>query len=349
MAMTSMQRVLATLEFQEPDRVPLFLLVSLHGARELGLTIREYFSRAENVFEGQVRLRAKYGHDCLYAFFHAPLEVEAWGGEVVFRDDGPPNSGAPFLRSFDDIPSLVAPRIQDSRSLQEVLRCIDMLAKRVDGEAPVIGVAMSPFSLPVMQLGFERYLQLLLEHRDRFWQLMRVNEQFTTAWANAQLAAGATAICYFDPVSSPTIIPPALYRETGKVIAERTLAAIKGPVATHLASGRALPISENLIDTGTAVVGASSEEDLADLKRAFYGKATVLGNLNGLTMRRWSQAETEVAVKQAVTKGGPGGGFILSDNHGEIPIQVPDDTLLAIAEATRQWGRYPMGTSSEDA
>jgi len=95
---TSMQRTLTTLGHKEPDRVPFFLLVTLHGAKELGLSIKEYFSRAENVVEGQLRLRRKYGHDCICSFFYAPIEVEAWGSDVIYHDEGPPNSGAPFIR-----------------------------------------------------------------------------------------------------------------------------------------------------------------------------------------------------------------------------------------------------------
>ena len=60
--MTSLQRVLTTLSHQEPDRVPFFLLATMHGARELGISIEEYFSSAENVVEGQLRLRARYRH-----------------------------------------------------------------------------------------------------------------------------------------------------------------------------------------------------------------------------------------------------------------------------------------------
>ena len=90
--MTSLERLLTTLGHKEPDQVPLFLLVTMHGAKELGLTIKEYFSKAENVVEGQLRLRAKYGHDCLYPFFYAPLESEAFGAEVIYREDCPPNS-----------------------------------------------------------------------------------------------------------------------------------------------------------------------------------------------------------------------------------------------------------------
>ncbi len=98
-----------------------------------------------------------------------------------------------------------------------------------------------------MQMGFDHYLDLIFEQPARFQRLMQVNEMFTVAWANAQLAAGATAICYFDPVASTTIIPRDVYRKTGQQVAMRTLSRIKGPVATHLASGRTLPRSWRIL------------------------------------------------------------------------------------------------------
>lgn len=341
-AMTSLQRVLTTLGHAEPDRVPLFLLLSLHGARELGLSIRDYFADPQNVAEGQIRLRAKFGHDCLYSFFYAPIEIEAWGGEVIFRPDGPPNSGTPFITDPEQIRGLEPPQIEKSPCLARVLKATELMKARTGDDCPIIGVVMSPFSLPVMQMGFDRYLDVMEEQPALFARLMAVNEAFCAAWANAQLAAGATAICYFDPVSSPTIVPPELYRRTGFPVAKRTLAQIKGPTATHLASGRSLPILGDLAQTGTAIVGVSALEDLARVKAACKGKLTVLGNLNGIEMRRWSPADAETAVRRAIAKAGQGGGFILSDNHGEIPWQVPDDALFAIAEAARRWGTYPL-------
>jgi uroporphyrinogen decarboxylase len=344
--MTSLQRVLTTLGHQEPDRVPFFLLATLHGARELGLSIQDYFAKPEHVAEGQLRLRAKYQHDCLYAFHYAPVEIEAWGGEVVFSEDGPPNSGTPFLQHPEEISRLTPPDVGTSPILRRVLRTLELLKERSHGQALIVGVVMSPFSLPVMQMGFDRYLDLMLEQPALFDRLMRVNEEFCVAWANAQLAAGANAICYFDPVSSSTIIPPGLYAKTGFPIAQRTIARFKGPAAIHLASGNGLPILDNLAKTGAVGVGVSALEDLAAIKAACAGKITVLGNLNGVTMRRWTPSEAESAVKAALAAAGPGGGFILSDNHGEIPWQVPEATLMAISEAARQWGRYPLHWAS---
>ena len=347
--MTSLQRVLTTLGHREPDRVPLFLLVTMHGAKELGLSIREYFSKPDNVVAGQLRLRAKYRHDCLYGFFYAPLEIEAFGGEVIFREDGPPNSGEPIIRSLDRIRQLAPPKVEETPCLLKVLSALTQLKAHAGDAVPVIGVVMSPFSLPVMQMGFERYLELMLEQPELFECLMKVNTEFCVAWANAQLAAGASAICYFDPVSSPTIVPKDLFLRTGHQIARRTIGRIQGPVAMHLASGACGPILPELAQTGAAVVGVSTSEDLAVLKRTSAGKIALLGNLNGIAMRRWSASEAESVVKAAIAQAGPGGGFILSDNHGEIPYQVSDATLMAISDAVHQWGAYPLTWTAADA
>lgn len=340
--MNSMQRTLTALGHKEADRVPLFLLTTLHGAKELGLGIEEYFARAENVVEGQMRLLTKYRSDCLNAFFYASIETEAWGGDTHFSPDGPPLCGAPVIHRPEDIDRLQAPRVMQAPGLVRVLEAIRGLKARVGDTVPIIGVAISPFSLPVMQMGFDKYIELIYEQPGRFERLMQVNESFSIEWANAQLAAGATAICYFDPVSSPTIIPRELYLKTGQQVAKRTLAQINGPTATHLASGNALPIMADIADTGTAVVGVSAMEDLGELKTAAAGRVSLLGNLNGVEMRRWTPAKAELEVKRAIAKAGRGGGFILADNHGEIPWQVPDDVLLAIGDAVERWGRYPL-------
>ena len=340
--MNAMQRTLTALGQQEPDRVPLFLLTTEHGAKEVGLSIEEYYSRAGNVIEGQMRLLKKYRADCLYGFYYAAIEMEAWGGQTIFMPDGPPLCGSPIITRAEQIDTLIPPAIETAPGLQRVLDTIRGLKERVGDSVPIIGVAISPFSLPVMQMGFDNYLELIYEQPERFERLMQANITFSVNWANAQLAAGATAICYFDPVSSTTNIPRELYLKTGQTVARQTLSRIKGPTATHMASGRALPIIGDIADTGTAIVGVSALEDLAALKAAANGRVSLLGNLNGIEMRRWTTAHAEFEVRRAIAKAGRGGGFLLGDNHGEIPWLVPDEVLLAIGDAVERWGNYPL-------
>ena len=71
-------------------------------------------------------------------------------------------------------------------------------------------------------------------------------------------------------------------------------------------------------------------------------RMTVIGNLNGIEMARWTPAEAKHQVRQAISAAGKGGGFILADNHGEIPWQVSEDVLLAIRDAVERHGHYSL-------
>jgi len=339
---TAMQRVMTAIGQREPDRVPVFLSVTMHGAKELGLSIRDYYSRAENVVEGQMRLLDKYRGDGLNAAYYAAIELEAFGGETIFFEDGPPNAAGPVILRDEDIDRLEPVRITDAPGLVRALETIRGLKERVGDTVPILGSAISPFSLPVMQMGFDRYIELIYEQPVRFAKLMAVNQAFCADWANAQLASGATAIGYADPMASTTNIPREIFLKTGYPVAKETIGRIKGATAFHLASGRGLGIVEDIVATGASAVGVSTFEDLADWKAALRGRLTLIGNLNGVEMRRWSAERAETEVKRAIAKAGRGGGFILTDNHGEIPWQVPDATLLAIRDAVDRWGRYPL-------
>lgn len=341
-SLTATERVMTALGHREADRVPFILTLSLHGARELGMGLKEFFSDPKNAIEAQLRMHQRYGHDALLGFLYAALEYEAWGGEAVIAEDGPPRSGSPVFTDFAQLDHLEPPSVRDCPGLQKALEVIRGLKARVGGEVPILGVMISPFSLPVMQLGFERYLDLLFEDRPRFWRLMAANEAFAVEWGNAQFEAGAMALAYYDPLASPNMVPLEIYRETGFLLDRRTLGALRGPTTTHLASARSLDVAELLAQTGTLGVGVSCVEDLSEAKRVCGGRLTVLGNLNGIAMASWSPREAEKEVKAALLKGGPGGGFILMDTHGELPWSVSEEVIATVAETVHTAGHYPL-------
>lgn len=339
--MSSSERLLTTLAGGIPDRVPYFLPVTMHGATEVGVGLDEYFRSGELVAEGQLRLRRKYRDDICYLFFYGAIEHLAFGGEVEFFPDSPPNALGPLLTSPDQIERLEPPSVADSPVLAEVLTAIEICSRELAGEALVVGVIMAPFSLPVMQLGFGEYLTLLAEQPELAARLVELNTDFAVEWANAQLTAGANAIGYFDPLSSRTVLDDATIRRLGLPTMIKAMTAINGPCAALFASGLAIPALDALAQTPAVIVGASSDEDLREVKAAAPSGMTVMGNLNGIEMRRWSPDEAFDLTRAAIAAGAPGGRFILSDTHGEIPIQVSSDVLLAITAAVEEFGIYP--------
>ena len=344
--LTAMERVVTALGRGIPDRVPFFLPVTLHGAPACGLSIEEYFARPDLIVEAQLHFQRRFGHDALVGYTFAAREAEAFGQPPLYYTDGPPNAGLPCLREFTDIDRLRPPHIPDCPGLQNSLAVQRGLKAAVGETIPIIGLALSPFSLPVMQMGFDAYLQLMHEDEQRFLRLMEVNAAFCVDWINAQLAAGATTVVFYDPVGSSTIVSDDLYQRLCLPVEREVVAQVGGPLVAHFAGARALNRVEALCDLGFPMVCVSTFEDLAEAKAVCEGKIAVCGNLNAITMRNWDTATTEAEIRLAIQKGGPGGGFLLTDNHGEIPFQVPLTVLDTIAATVRREGGYPLQTAA---
>lgn len=341
MTMTSMERVLKTLGHEEPDRVPLFILISFYGAKLLNMPIETYFSEPQNILKAQKLARERFHTDCYYSFHYASLEFEAFGGRTIFQEMGPPIAGDPVIK-LEDIDGLMVPDIKAYPKMVQVLEAISLLKEDAGMEHPVAGVVMSPFSLPIMQMGFEAYLDLLINDPVAFEKLMKVNEKFCLDWANAQFEAGATFLAYFDPMLSTRMMPKTFTKDTGFKIANRMLSQFKGPAVIHFASGESLDLSDLVLESPAVGAAVSCNEALGDIKASYQGQKTVIGNLNALELVHWNQEELESHVTNLMEAAGPGGGFILSDTHGEIPWQVPEQQLEKLSMIVRQWGTYPI-------
>lgn len=146
-SMSSLERVLTTMNHKEPDKIPLFLMLTYHGARELDIPIKKYFDKAENVVRAQLIMRDKYKNDYLNPFYYSAIEVEAFGGEVIYTEDGPPNAGEPIIKNEKDIASLKPPSVKDTKCLVKVLETIESLRKEAGPDVPILGSVISPFTL----------------------------------------------------------------------------------------------------------------------------------------------------------------------------------------------------------
>jgi uroporphyrinogen decarboxylase len=335
------ERVMTTLSHKEPDQVPLFLFLTLHGATELGIPLRQYFSKAENVVKGQLKLSKKYGHDCLYPFFYASKEVEAFGGSTIFYPDGPPNAGKPLIKTAKDIEALVCPDPYESGPLREPLKAIKLLAKEAKGKIPIISNVIAPFSLPSMLMGLEAWFDhLLFGDKKPKEAMLKTLQSFCVSWANAQLEAGIDAVGLFDPLATSDIMTRDHFLKLDFDLVSDTINKIKGPVAYAGAGGKFTNIIDLIPQTGAAAVVLSSQDNLEKIKSTVGKKINIIGNLNNVSMSSWTPAKAASEVQKCIKSAAKDGGYIIADQHGELPIYVKESILKKIVETTRSFGRY---------
>jgi uroporphyrinogen decarboxylase len=340
--MTSFQRLSAVLRMEVPDRVPVVLVSTTHGAREVGLSLPEYFSRPRNVAEGQLRFAQRVGHDNVGAYYYAVREAEAFGAEAIIREEGPPNMGPPVLRSQAAIDTLEGPDPLTSPPLRAVLESTELLAQKAKGRWLVLGHVVGPCSLPILLMGEGPWLELLLfGSSSRRQRLLRITSRFCVAWANALLAAGADVIVVAEPMASSTMLTREQATRLVLPVVRRAVRGIRGPVILW-SIGAIHGVADLVPGLGVRAVSTDPGDDLREVKRAVAGRVAVLGGLNDLAMLTWTPAKAEAAARRALAEAAPGGGFILS-HQNEIPTGVGHELLARIVEAARRWGRYDGG------
>lgn len=339
--MNSFTRTMLSLKHKEPDRVPLFLLFTYYGARELGINIKDYLSKAENIVEGQKRLLAKFEHDCLYPFTHAALEASVFGQEIEFYDDGPPNAGEPILKSRDDIFKMEIPDPVKHDGCREALKAVVALAKEYKNKVPILSSVIGPFSLPIMLLGLKGWIEIFVaEDKEAIDAMVAKTSAFCVRWTNLIFDSGADAVGFFEPFGSATMVTPKEFEKYILDVDKNVISQFKGPAIFCGAGGRIEPIFDKLIGSGVAGCLLSVDDDLENIKNKYGANMVIAGNLNNIAMVGWDYDTAKSQAAKCIEKAKKGSGYILADQHGEISWEVKEEALRGIADAVKEFGTY---------
>ena len=339
--MTSLERVLATMTHKQPDRVPVFPIMLLQGAAELGMGLEQYFSKGAHWAEGQLKLRDKFGHDCVVGIPHVVQDITAFGAKVMYWKQGPPSPGSMVIHSWKDVDQLTVPDPTAVPELVETLNAIELLAKEVKGEVPIIGAAIAPFSLPSMLMGTEKWMDLLLfeeptVRKEVMGRMLEITLEFCVAWSNAQLAAGADVIVLADGMASAAVLTRQQFIDFALPIVKEIVPRIKGFVV-HEGVGHLHPMLDLLVDTGILGVILSHLDDVAVCRKIVGDKLALIGNLNNIEMLRWSPEKMTQKSREAIKDNASCTGFVLSAQGPEIPLGVSDEVIQAMVQAPRDW------------
>ncbi len=94
---------------------------------------------------------------------------------------------------------------------------------------------------------------------------------------------------------------------------------------------------------GYHAIEPSAGMDIAQLKKKYGGRLTLLGNIDcGHLLTYGTRNEIIEAVRNCIRAVAPGGGYVLSSSNS-IHSGVPTGNFLAMLSAAREYGRYPIG------
>ncbi len=334
--MNSLERIAATLKFQDADRVPVIAQVFGHAATVAGIPVDEYVRDGETLARCQLNALKRYGYDAVFSVMDVNVETESLGSVLQYRKNQYPVIERYALSPRDDWDDLTIPDPQQAGRMPEMLKAIEILRRDVGDEVLVVGCVMGPFTLTTQLLGLETALYLAIDDPDRLEHLMDLATEVVIRFGQAQLQAGAHLPVVFDPSASTAVVPPQFFREFELPRLQRVFHALAGAGSAsnwlHIA-GPVSPILPYYPKAAVDIANFDYNVNAAEAMKALPDTC-LDGNIKPLTFVDGSPADIEAEALNLLHIFSDRGGFILSSGC-EIPPESKPENVAAMVEAAR--------------
>ncbi len=342
-AMTSLERAMATIHHQIPDRVPVDLHNFLATIRYAGYSMAEALQDGEMMAEAQLKFWKDFGHDVLLVENGVCAEAEACGCEVYYSDEAPRVVGPVLAGGLEKIDELEIPDPNTAHPMCEVIKAVQILVKEIGDRVYIMGRAdQGPVALAAGLRGWEEFIVDMALNREPelIQKVIDFAYRVHRRYAEALREAGAHGTSMGE--AGVDIIGPHLYRRFAQPYDRRLVEAVGSPdfpVAVHIC-GDATLILEDMVATGAQILELDYKTDMHKAKQILQGKSTFLGPINpALLWDAESPIQVENAARQAIEILAPGGGLILGPGCA-LGYDTPLDNIHALIESAKKYGVY---------
>jgi uroporphyrinogen decarboxylase len=214
--------------------------------------------------------------------------------------------------------------------------------------------------------GFKSFWELgyLLRGYDRFLMDLVVNPDFVDALLGRLFEINIAATGRYLEAAGPYIqvfrtaddmatqqgllLSPEMYRRFIKPLYKKYYDFIKSKTDAKIfyhSCGNVTDLLDDFIDNGLDIINpvqVSAMPDTAALKKRFGDRLVFWGGIDTQhVLPEGTVQEVEQEVRTRIRDLAPGGGFVLAAVHNIQP-DVPPENILAMAEAVKKHGRYPI-------
>jgi len=383
--MTSRQRVLTTLNHEEPDIVPTAL-----GGGPYGIVDDLYLRLVDILDLGEPMPPFRVGHSISYMDDRL---LERLGTDIRYCWPGLlPNSpvipGADedtFYDSYGQIWKRALPYYYAAEGILKEAANVDEIDCRVrwpDLSDPrwMAGVVERARRL-YEQTDYFVVMRMVASHgpfqtacdlrgTDLFLMDMALNPEFAEyllhkvtavleGLLNLAMQAGGK---YFNMIELPgddyagntnTIMSPAMFRKFIQPCIKRLVKAVKEQnpdtkIMLH-SDGAITKLLPDIVDLGIDVVHPLEPlpvTNLTAVKEMFGRQITFLGGIDISHAMRGSREDVIAEARRRIAQLAPGGGYILApSNH--LQVDVPAENVLALFQSAHKFGKYPIQVAED--
>jgi len=343
--MNSLERVLAVITGQIPDRVPVCLHNFMMAAREAGIPMEKYRADPRAIAQAHLQAWEKYGHDCLLIDTDTTMLAEGMGAESDCAPDEPGRIVRPAIRSLAEVDRLKVINPESDGRIPAILEGVRLLAEQVGNEVAIRGNAdQMAFDLACMVRGTEEFLMDLAAEPDNpaIHQLLEVCFESHLAVHRALVKAGADLTSLGDSLAGPDVVSPKMFDRFARPYEVRLVKELAkdGTFTVVHICGDTTKILPFLAQYDFCGFELDYKTDAVTAKCTAGARHVLFGNIDPSgVIARGSPQEVREATRRLISAWKPGGHFVLNAGCA-IPPTTPPENIRALIETAHAEGVY---------
>ena len=343
-SMTGRERYLNALQGKPVDRICVGSPTSLatyEEMRRLGIEWPDAHYEAAPIALLAERSYTDHGYDSIMPYFSIILGAAALDAEIEWGEDPWEfDKGTGKIISGPRMPAVSPPNpwttpdeivipddFLERRETKAVIDSIKILRER-HPDAAVIGKVMGPWTLSYHMFGPQEFLINVILDPDYVHACLDRLMPASIEFANAQIEAGADAICLADH-STGDLVRAETYRDYLMPVHQKITPQINSPVILHCC-GKTLDRMQYIKDAGFEAFHFATENDPHEAK-AVVGDFKLVGNVsNFVTLLSGRPEDVAFEVEDIVSA-----GIDIIAPECAVPPQVTNANLMAVPAAAR--------------
>ena len=276
--------------------------------------------------------REKMGYESYLLMEESTFTAEALGCKIAFKQHEAYVTEPLTFFSTQEVEDYRPPPLDKCERISMILEAVRHVAPFASAERPLVVNSTAPLTVAAKMMGMEDLLRKMIKQPDLVMILLGKVTDFISSFARALLDSGAHIIFVADPVASPALISPGMFRNFVLPQLKRLITGIRGQSILHIC-GNVEPIAGDMAQTGATIMSLDHCVDLKKIRQV-VGEETVLGgNLDpGTLLYEGTAEEVSRAARQCCRNGGPG-RFVLMPGCTLVPGTPVENirTMMSVA------------------
>lgn len=344
-SMNSLERCMAVLNGETPDRLPIVPQCFMLAVETAGLKISDVNRNGRKMAQAHIISQEKYGYDgCVIDFDDATI-AEAVGAKVIYREDEPAivDEEQPVLKDLRDVYDMPIPDPASSGRLNEWLEATRTLTEAIGDHVFIMGRAdQGPFSIACLLRGTTQFMMdLLTEDKQLIDDVLEYCQKISAVFAKAQKDAGAHVTSIGDAFAGPNLISPDMYRQFALIPEQKLAKEVQDygiPFSIHIC-GNTNGIIQDMGMTGAKILEVDWMLDIKEARRLVPEDTVLMGNIDPSSpLVIGTPSDVDAAVKRLI-EATKGRRHIISSGCA-MGRNTPPENFKAFIEAAHRYGSY---------